>query len=407
MQALDHLTILDMTQVIAGPYCTMMLADMGADVIKIEQPSTAPRAMGYPMKGSDGAGFLAVNRNKRSFVVDLKDHDGRAALLELVAQADVFVENFRPGVTAKLGIDWPTLAHVNPELIYASISGFGQDGPYAQRPGYDLLAQALSGIMSVTGSPDGPPAKAGLPIGDLTAGLVCSQAILTAIIARTRTRRGQYVETSLLDAAISLSVWESAELWATDHVPEALGSAHRATAPYQAVKAKDGYLAIAVNNAKFWAAFCQVISRPALFDDDRFATNQNRMENLPALIVEIEQALSDRTVDEWIDTFLVADIPASPILDYRQSLSNEQVLARKLVQYVEHPIEGSIPALGIPAKLSDTPGSIRFAAPLHGQHTVEVLGEVGMSSDEIDRLVKQGSVFTPESLHKRNKASAP
>lgn len=394
MLPLESLRVLDMTQVLAGPFCTMMLADMGADVIKVEQPAPAQRAMGFKMTGSDGSGFIALNRNKRSFTVDLKDGDGRKALYDLVASADVFVENYRVGVTKRLRVDWPVLQEINPRLIYASISGFGQTGPYADRPGYDLIAQGMSGIMSVMGAPDGPPVKCGLPITDLGAGLVCANAILVAIIARQRTGAGQYIDTSLFDAAMALSVWESSELWATGRVPKPLGSAHRASAPYQAVRAQDGYMTIGINNDKFWQTFCGLIGRDDLVADPRFATNAERLARREELVLELETALMARTVDEWLNAFLDAGIPAGPILDYAESLSDPHTLARGMVQHLKHPVEGMVPALGIPAKLSATPGALRTAAPLLGEHTEDVLRSVGYEQSEIDRLLAKGSVFS-------------
>lgn len=393
MLPLENLRVLDMTQVLAGPYCTMTLADMGADVIKVEQQSAAQRKMGFKMKGEDGSGFIAVNRNKRSFSVDLKDIAGRQAFYELVRSADVFVENYRVGVTKRLEIDWPTLQEINPRLIYASISGFGQTGPYADRPGYDLMAQAMSGIMSVMGHPNSPPVKCGLPITDLTAGLICANAILVAVIARQQTGAGQHIDTSLFDAAIALSVWESSELWATGRVPQPLGSGHRASAPYQAVRARDGYLTIGINNDKFWEMFCELIGRRDLLSDTRFASNADRLARRDDLIPELEAALSAKSVDEWITAFLDAGVPAAPILNYGDSLADPHTLARGLVQHLEHPVEGRIPALGIPAKLSETPGSLRTAAPLLGEHTEEVLRDVGFDQEKIDALLANGSVL--------------
>lgn len=398
MLPLDDLRVLDMTQVLAGPFCTMTLADMGADVIKVEQPDGAQRSMGFKMMGSDGSGFLALNRNKRSFSVDLKNDAGRKALYDLVASADVFVENYRVGVTQRLGVDWQTLREINPRLIYASISGFGQTGPYAERPGYDLIAQGMSGVMSVTGAPGGPPAKCGLPISDLSAGLLCANAILVAVLARKRTGEGQYIDTSLFEAALALSVWESSELWATGRVPQALGSAHRATAPYQAVQVKDGYITIGINNENFWRTFCQLISRLDLLDDPRFNTNAGRLQNLAELVPELEAALVHRTREDWLSQFLNAGVPAGPILDYVESLSDPHTLARDMVQYLEHPVEGRLPALGIPAKLSGTPGELRSAAPLLGEHTEELLRQLDYDDADVARLLSSGSVFSTQSL---------
>jgi crotonobetainyl-CoA:carnitine CoA-transferase CaiB-like acyl-CoA transferase len=398
---LEGLRVLDMTQVLAGPYCTMSLADMGADVIKVEGLDRSARSMGFPMRGEDGAAFVALNRNKRSFTVDLKDADGRQALVDLVATADVFVENYRVGVTKRLGIDYESLRAVNPRLIYASISGFGQTGPYAERPGYDIILQGMSGIMSVTGTPGGPPMKAGLPVTDLAAGLVCANAVLVAVIARGRTGEGQYIDTSLFDAAMSMSVWESAQVWTTGDVPGPLGSAHRGSAPYQALRAADGYLTVAANKDHFWRNLCAVIGRDDLRDDRRFATNADRLRNLDQLVPEVEAALAGRTVADWVDTLLAANVPAGPILDYGQSLADPHTLARGMVQELEHPVEGTLQSLGIPAKLSATPGALRTAAPLQGQHTEQLLSELGYDQARIDRLLAQGSVLSAGSPEAR------
>ncbi|WNV74166.1 CaiB/BaiF CoA-transferase family protein [Geodermatophilus sp. DSM 44513] len=392
---LTGVRVLDLTQVLAGPYCTMTLADLGADVIKVEGPDRTARAMGPAVSGEDGAVFLALHRNKRSFTVDLKDDDGRQALLDLVATADVLVENYRPGVMARLGTDFPTLHALHPRLVYASISGFGQTGPYAQRPGYDIVAQGMSGIMSVTGAPGGPPMKAGLPVTDLAAGLVAANAVLAALLARVVTGEGQHVDTSLFDAALSMSVWEATQLWTTAEVPGPLGSAHRGSAPYQALRAADGYLVVAANKPHFWRNLCAAVDRPHLADDPRFATNADRLAHLDELVPELEAALAGRTVEEWVDMLLAADVPAGPVLDYAQSLADPHTRARGMVQVLDHPVEGPLPSLGIPAKLSGTPGTLRRAAPLQGEHTVELLDELGYDRARIDRLLAQGSVFAP------------
>lgn len=397
MLPLDDLRVLDMTQVLAGPFCTMTLADMGADVIKVEQIDGGQRTMGFPLTGQDGSGFIALNRNKRSVAVDLKTDDGLRALNAMVESADVFVENYRVGVSSRLGVDWPTLEHVNPRLVYASISGFGQTGPYAKHPGYDLIAQGMSGIMSVTGDPDGPPVKCGLPISDLAAGMICANAILVAVHARERTGRGQHIDTSLFEAAIAMSVWESTELWSTGRVPVPLGSAHRSSAPYQAVRARDGYLTIGVNTERFWREFCAAIDRPALVDDPRFGSNADRRTNRRELQDELESAMAGRTVEEWITLLSGLGIPAGPILDYSESLSHPQTEARAMVGQLDHRVEGPMPALGIPAKLSATPGALRSAAPLLGEHTEEVLRSVGYDDAEIERMLAAGSILTPES----------
>jgi crotonobetainyl-CoA:carnitine CoA-transferase CaiB-like acyl-CoA transferase len=388
VSALAGLRVLELTQVMAGPFCGQVLADMGADVVKVEPPDGDPtrRSLGFRVRGEDTAAFLAVNRNKRSLVLDLKDDRHRAVFHRLAVDADVVLENYRPGVAARLGVDWETLSALNGRLVYASVSGFGQTGPYAMRPGYDLIAQGLSGVMSVTGDPGGEPSKCGIPIGDLSAGLFCAVAILSAVIARERTGRGQRIDTSLFECALALSVWETAELWATGRVPEALGSAHRLTAPYQALRTKDGHITVGGNNERLWQKLCEAVGRPDLVEDPRFQTNDERMAHRPELVAELESALAARGTDAWVAALSEAAVPCGPIHDYGQVFEDEHTQARAMEVRLEHPVEGEIRALGIPVKLSDTPGSIRHAAPLLGQHTAEVLAEAGFTAEQVEAL---------------------
>jgi crotonobetainyl-CoA:carnitine CoA-transferase CaiB-like acyl-CoA transferase len=383
---LDGVRILDLTQVMAGPFATMTLADLGADVVKIEPPGTgdqARRGAGHFRDGEDTAGFLALNRNKRSVVLDLKSEAGIAAFYALSDRADVVIENFRPGVTRRLGIDHEALRARNPALIYASISGFGQTGPYAQRPGFDLIAQAMSGVMSVTGEPGGSPVKCGIPISDLGAGLMCANAILAAYIERLTSGEGQYLDTSLFEAALALSVWETTELWATGEVPQPYGSAHRLNAPYQALPTADGYVVVAANNQRLWTRLCEAIGRTELIEDERFTTNLDRLHNVGMLTEELSRTFKERPTAEWVETLLAAGTPAGPIHDYRQAVEDPHTRARDMVVTVQHPVEGEIEALGIPVKFSRTPGSVRRAAPLLGEHTREVLAEVGHDADPV------------------------
>ena len=370
--ALDGLRVLELTHVMAGPFCGQVLADMGADVIKVEPPGT-----GDSSRRSMGTGaFLAVNRNKRSVALDLKDPAHREAFLVLADGADVVLENNRPGVAARLGVDAETLRARNPRLVYASISGFGQTGPYAQRAGYDLIAQGLSGVMSVTGEPDGDPIKCGIPVGDLSAALFCAVGILSALAARERTGEGQVVDTSLFEGALALSIWETAELWATGRAPGKLGSAHRLTAPYQALRTADGHLTVAGNTQPHWEKLCAVIGCEELVDDARFTTNADRMANRPDLVAQLESATTRETTAHWVDALLEAGVPAGPILDYAQVVEDPHTRARDMVVEMEHPEAGTVQALGIPVKLSATPGTIRRPAPLLGQHTDEILAEL-------------------------------
>jgi crotonobetainyl-CoA:carnitine CoA-transferase CaiB-like acyl-CoA transferase len=392
---LEKLSVLDVSQIMAGPFCCQLLGDMGADVIKVEPVGVGDQArhtLGFRMKGEDTAAFLAVNRNKKSVTLNLKEAEGKRIFFELVRNADVLVENFRPGVTEKLGIDYSTLEEVNPRLIYASISGFGQTGPYARRPGYDLIAQAMSGVMSVTGEPGGPPAKCGIPIADLSAGLYCAFGIMCAYVAREETGRGQHIDTSLLEGALALSIWETAEFWATGAVPQPLGSAHRLSAPYQALRTRDGYLTVGGNNQRFWNSLCKVIGRPDLANDERFATNQARLANLDELVTELESALKERDTDEWTQALQAEGVPVGPINDYRKVLEDPQTHARNMVAEIEHPVEGTMRSLGIPLKLSQTPGRIARPAPLRGEHTEETLEGLGYSKADVANLRERGIV---------------
>jgi crotonobetainyl-CoA:carnitine CoA-transferase CaiB-like acyl-CoA transferase len=388
VSALAGLRVLELTQVMAGPFCGQVLADMGADVVKIEplEGDATRRSLGFRMRGDDTAAFMAVNRNKRSLALDLKDERHQAVFHRLVADADVVLENYRPGVAARLGADWETLSAVNPRLVYASVSGFGQTGPYAQRPGYDLIAQGLSGVMSVTGEPGGAPVKCGVPIGDLAAGLYCAVAILSAIVARERTGRGQRIDTSLFECALALSIWETAELWATGRVPEALGSAHRLLAPYQALRTADGHITVGGNTEALWRRLCDAVGRPELAEDPRFASNEERMAQRAELAEELETALAARGADEWVAVLSEAGVPCGPIHDYREVFADAHTQAREMEAWVTHPVEGEMRALGIPVKLSDTPGSVRRPAPLLGEHTAEVLREAGLDEAEIAAL---------------------
>jgi formyl-CoA transferase len=375
--ALGGVRVVDLTQVMAGPFCTMLLADLGADVIKIEPPGgDLSRAMGgrrLHLKGKDHAPFLALNRNKRSVVLDLKEPEDLRHAIALLRDADVLVESYRPGVAGRLGIGHETVSVLNPRLVYASISGFGQAGPWAGRPGFDLIAQGMSGVMSVTGTPDAGPVKCGIPVSDLAAGLYAANGIQAALLARERTGRGQRVETSLFEAALGLSVWEATEYWATGEPPQPLGSAHRLSAPYQAFRARDGFLTIAALSTAQWERLCGVLERADLVTDPRYATNAERLAHLDSLVAELERALQARTVDEWVTRLLAQGIPCGPILDYAEVFDAPHTAARRMVEVVDHPVEGPVRTLGIPVKLGDTPASVRRAPPLLGEHTAAVL----------------------------------
>lgn len=389
--ALTGMRVLDLTQVMSGPFCTMILADMGADVIKIESPQAGDqtrKSWGYAVKGEDSRAFFSLNRNKRSVALDLKSEDGLQQFYELVATADVVIENFRPGVTKRLKVDYETLSQAQPALIYASISGFGQTGPYANYPGYDLIAQAMTGVMSITGEPGGAPVKSGLPVADLGAGMFCAIGILSAYVERLRSGTGQYLETSLFESALAMSVWESTEFWATGQTPLALGSANRMSAPYQAIATADGWVTIGANNEKLWRLLCEVLDASELLRDERFVTNNLRMANRPALIEALTPLFEARTTDEWVVALLEAGVPAGPIRNYKQVLDGDpHVQARQMIQHFDHPVEGTIPVLASPIKLQRTPPTIRIPPPLLGEHTEQVLAELTTPADPVQATV--------------------
>jgi crotonobetainyl-CoA:carnitine CoA-transferase CaiB-like acyl-CoA transferase len=380
---LAGIRVLDISQVMAGPFCCMLLGDMGADVIKIEPPKigdSTRHSMGFRLKGEDSPGFLALNRNKRSIALDLKNPADREVLYALVKTADVLVENARPGVADRLGMGYETLRAISPRLVYASISGFGHTGPWAQRPGFDLIAQAMSGVLSATGLPGHEPVKNAIPVGDLGAGLFATYGILSALIGREKSGVGQFIDASLLEAALGLSVWETTELWGTGKSPQPIGTANRMSAPYQAIQASDGYFVIGAANQKLWLTFLEVIGRPELNSDPRFSTNALRVANRVELIEVLKPTFAKRTVHEWVEALLAAGVPAGPIYNYEQALASDHIAAREMVLNVPHPVEGSFRALGFPVKMRGTPQQVRHAPPLLDQHGAEIREE----------LVKQG-----------------
>jgi crotonobetainyl-CoA:carnitine CoA-transferase CaiB-like acyl-CoA transferase len=381
--ALAGIRVLDVSQVMAGPFCAMQLCDMGADVIKVEPPEgDATRQMGA-RRGTDSTSFAAVNRGKRGIVLDLKSLPGKDALARLSDSADVLIESFRPGVMQRLGLDYAVLSARNPRLIYASISGYGQTGPDASKGGLDLIAQAASGLMSVTGQPGGPPVKAGVPITDLGAGLFALTAILAALHHRHTSGRGQYIDTSLLEAGIALSVWESAEYFGEGKSPSALGSAHRFLAPYQAIRCADGYITIGAGSDRLFAALAAALAHPEWTSDPAFADTTVRVQNRAPLIEKIEAATALEPRAHWLALFSAAGIPSGPINTYAEAFADPQVTARQMVIESDHPTLGRARALGSPVKMSETPPSPRGRSPLLGEHTAEVLREAGFSDEEI------------------------
>ena len=390
--ALDGLRVLDVTQVMAGPFCAMLLADFGADVIKIEAPSGDSSRQMPGAVGSDSPSFNAVNRGKRSVVLNLKTNDGRAIFTRLARATDILIENYRPGVMDALGLGYEGLAALNPGLIYASISGYGQTGPHRAKGGFDLIAQGVSGIMSVTGEPGGPPMKAGLPVTDLGAGLFALVGILAALESRHRTGVGQHVDTSLVDAGVALSVWEATEYFSGIGVPAPLGSAHRMNAPYQAVKCADGYITLGAANERLFRRLCDVLGHGEWAEAPEFSDNASRVRHRAALAEKIESITATQPRSHWLALLEANDIPCGPINDYAQVFADPQVLAREMVVDTDHPTLGRLKTLGSPIKMSATPPDDSRRAPLLGEHTGQVLAEAGFSESEIAAFRASGAV---------------
>ena len=386
--------VLDVSQVMAGPYACMLLADMGADVVKVEPPDGGDQtrgAMGFKMKGADSMGFLNMNRNKRSVALNLKTDAGRELLLRMAKDADILIENYRPGAMTRLGLGYDVLKEINPRLIYTSISGFGQTGPWADRPGFDLMAQAMSGVMSVTGYPGGPPVKAGVPVADIGCALFAVYGTLAAYIGAKATGLGQYIDASLFDSALAFSVWDVCDYWGTGKEPEPLGTSNKMTAPYQAMASADGYFVMGANNQKLWRKLCALIHRPELTEDARFSTISLRLANRAALEEELERTFRLQPKDYWVDTLLAAGIPAGPILTYPEAFESEHAQVRQMRMEIDHPIEGKVPNIGFAVKLSGTPQQVRRHPPLLGEHNSEVLGELGVGAGELAELEAQGA----------------
>lgn len=392
---LQGITVLDLTRVLSGPYCTMVLGDMGARIIKVEQPGKGDdtRAWGPPFVSGESAYFLTVNRNKESVTLDFKQPEGRAILGELVARADVLVENFRPGAMRRLGLDYDSLAPKHPSLVYASISGFGQHGPKRDLPGYDAVVQAEGGLMSVTGAADGPPYRLGVAISDLVAGLLAAQGITLALLARHRTGRGQQVDVGMLDGVAALLSYQAGIFFATGEVPPRMGNRHPTIVPYETFEAADGEFVLAVGNDEQFRRFCAAAGLEPLAADARFATNPGRVQHQDALRAELGAALRRKPRAEWIATLTAAGVPCGSVRDVREVLTDPHIAARRMIEAVEHATAGTVRVLGVPIKLSDTPGRVRTAPPTLGQHTASVLRhDLGVPDAEIDALRARGVI---------------
>lgn len=393
---LAGLKVIELAHIMAGPICGLMLADMGADVIKVEKVPDGDdtRRMVPPAIDGESAAFMILNRNKRGMAVNLKSDNGQAVLRKLLKSADVVIENYRPGTMERLGLGYEKLKKDNPALIYCQITGFGRTGPYAQRAGFDLIAQGLSGLMSITGEgADRPPVKVGAPITDIIAGILAAVGVLAAYVHRLKTGEGQLVDTSLLEAGVTATYWQSAICLATGLAPGAIGSAHPLAAPYQAFQTADGWINIGAANQSNWLRLVEVLEVPELAEDSRFRDNAARMNNLSALSELLTQRFTRRRTAEWLARLEVAGVPAGPVLSIKQMLEDPQVLARHMVVETEHSRLGKTKTLGPPIKFSSTPCSVPHGAPVIGQHTREILREYGYSDSEIDRFAAAADVI--------------
>ncbi len=394
MGPLQGIKVIELAQIMAGPTCGMLLADMGADVIKVEKMPGGDDTRSYtePSIAGESAAFMMLNRNKRGIAVNLKTPGGLEVVKKLLADADVVTENYRKGTLERLGLSYEVLEKLNPRIVYCAVSGYGRTGPYADKGGFDLIAQGFAGLMSITGEPGGAPVKSGTSIADINAGIFAALGIVSALFARQQTGRGQVVETSLMEAAIQQTYWQSAIYFATGVNPGPSGSAHILTAPYQAFPTSDGWINIGGANQANWERIVKVIGRPELAADPRFVTNGLRMKNLPALTSLIAELLCAKPSAHWIPEFESAGVPVGPVNRIGDMLADPQVAAREMVVEVDHAQAGPMKTLGFPIKFSQTPGAVTRAAPTFGQHTREVLAGLAYAPADIERLVAEGAV---------------
>jgi formyl-CoA transferase len=389
---LDGIRVLDLTRVVAGPYCSMFLGDLGAEVVKVEQPGFGDdtRGWGPPFTGGESAYYLCINRNKQSITLDLKSIEGVELLRQMTEVADVVIENFRPGTMERLGLGEQELRQFNPRLIYASLTGFGADGPMSDWPGYDLIVQAWGGLMSITGTPEGEPVKVGVAIVDLVAGLMLGKAITAALFARERLGLGQRIDTSLLEAEVASLMNVGSNYLISGKIPSRWGNAHPNIVPYQNFKTADGYFVLGVASETIWRRFCPAIGRPDLTEDSRFADNAKRVENRTALIALLTEIFLSRTNQTWLKLFNDAEVPCAPVQTVDQVFQSPQVLHRDMLVGVEHPTAGKVPMAGVPVKFSLTPASVRLPPPLLGEHNRQVLkGWLDMSDEAIEELKRK------------------
>lgn len=395
MKVLDNIRVIDLTQALAGPYCTMLLGDLGADVIKVEQPGQGDQSRGWgpPFVEQESTYFLSVNRNKRSLTVDIKTPEGQEILHKLIATADIFVCNIPKAASRQRArVDQATLQGLNPRLIYCLISGYGSDGPYGEQPGYDVIAQGAAGLMSVTGEPEGEPMRYPIPISDITTGMYSTIGILSALLTRAKTDRGQFLDMTLFESQSAWLTMLASGLMNAGHEPERLGNIHPNIVPYQVFRAKDKYIILAVGTERLWIAFCQALNLQHLKDDPRFATNPDRNRNRSVLISLLEELFLTQPADYWIDKLKATGIPVGPINTVAETVTHPQHLARNFIVALEHPTAGIVRAMGNPVRLSDTPVSYRLAPPRLGQHTDDLLAELGYDATTVAALHDRGVV---------------
>ncbi|MDV6318523.1 CoA transferase [Chromohalobacter sp. HP20-39] len=394
MLALSNMKVLDISQIMAGPYCTMVLADLGAEVTKVEKINGGDdsRQMG-PYVNEESTCFAQINRNKKSISLNLKTDEGKELFYQLAREADVIVENYRPGVTKSLQIDYETLKAINPGIIYCSISGYGQTGPYSHKGGFDLVAQGMTGLMSMTGEPGRRPLKTGIAVYDIGAGITAVYSILAAYIHKMNTGEGQLVDVAIAECGLPWFSWEAAAYFSNGTIPQPTGWRHRVSAPYQALQARDGYMMLGCANQRTWERLCQeVIMRPDLLEDPRFTTNYQRGQNVEALETVLEEIFATDDMNAWLEKCDQAGVPAGPINNFAQAVQDPHYQARGMVQEVEHPVIGKMKMMGFPSKLSLTPPSIRQPAPVYAQHTDEVLQGLGLPAERLKALREQGVI---------------
>ncbi|PZE21063.1 CaiB/BaiF CoA transferase family protein [Paenibacillus xerothermodurans] len=395
MLPLAGIRVLDVSQIMAGPHCTMVLGDLGAEIIKVEKKNGGDdsRQMG-PFVNGESTCFFQINRNKKSIALDLKTDEGKQIFYTLAMTADILVENYRPGVTKSLKIDFDTIKEMNPSIVYCSISGYGQTGPYAHKGGFDLVLQGMTGLMSMTGEPGKKPMKSGIAVYDIGAGITAAYAILAAYIHRTKTNEGQHVDVSLAEVGLPWFTWEAAAYFADGKIPGPTGWRHRASAPYQSVQTRNGYIMIGCANQRTWEKFCTaVVERPEWISDPRFKTNTERIGNVEELEALIEEVLVTEDSAHWLDKCEQAGVPSGPINNFAEAMQDPHYMARDMIQEVEHPTMGNMKMVGIPTKFSRTPGQIRMPAPTLGQHTAEILQSIGRDEQQIQRLRESGVIL--------------